>query len=59
MILVLLQFQKLAGHHADIKDGRKANSVKAGWAVGYNIYTILQKSAKLFQSYYDSTNTWA
>jgi hypothetical protein len=36
MVLVLLTSQKLAGHPADIKDGRKANSVKTGWAAGYD-----------------------
>jgi hypothetical protein len=43
-VLVMLTSQKLAGHHVDIKDVRKANSAKAGWALEYDIYTILHKN---------------
>jgi hypothetical protein len=44
MVLVLLTSQKLAGHHANIKDGRKANSAKAGWTQEYDIYITFNEN---------------
>jgi hypothetical protein len=44
MVLIFFPSQKLAWHHVDIEEGRKAKSAKAGWIVGSEIHNIFPEN---------------